>query len=140
MAEELKLNDTQRLWANEYLSNGFNKTKASRVAYPDANCPTEIGSENYRKPHIKAYIQKRVRELLQDKAELTSKLIDKWSEITFYENPGLPEDAKYKPNDILKASELLGKYCTLFTDKQEVNHTGGQTLTIRREIVRPSDS
>lgn len=115
-----KLNDTQLLWANEYLSNGFNKTAASKVAYPDAKRHAEIGAENYRKPHIKAYIQERVKELLQGKEEITKKLIDRWSEIAFYENPGLPEDAKYKPNDILKASELLGKYCALFVEKKEI--------------------
>ena len=115
-----KLNDTQLLWANEYLSNGFNKTAASKVAYPDAERHAEIGSENYRKPHIKAYIQERVKELLQGKEELTSKLLDRWCEIAFYENPGLPEDAKYKPADMLKASELLGKYLTLFVEKKEI--------------------
>lgn len=119
--EKIDLNDTQLLWANEYLSNGFNKTKASKVAYPDAERHAEIGSENYRKPHIKAYIQSRVSELLQGKEELTSKLIDKWCEIAFYENSGLPEDAKYKPNDMLKASELLGKYLTLFVEKKEID-------------------
>lgn len=117
-----ELNDTQLLFANEYLSNGFNKTAAAKEAYPDAERHAEIGSENYRKPHIKAYIQERVKELIQGKGELASKLIDKWSEIAFYENEGLPEDAKYKPNEIIKASELLGKYCDLFDSKSEIVH------------------
>jgi hypothetical protein len=127
--ELLELNDTQLLWANEYLSNGMKKTAASRVAYPDADCPAQIGSENYRKPHIFKYIQERAMELIQGKGELTSKLINKWCEIAFYENEGLPEDAKYKPNDILKASELLGKYLALFVEKHELDITTQVILT-----------
>ena len=121
MSEHKELNDTQLLWANEYLSNGFNKTKASQVAYPDAERHAEIGSENYRKPHIKTYIQDRVKELLQGKEEITMKLIERWSKIAYYENEGLPEDAKYKPMEILKAGELLGKYAELF-NKSEIVH------------------
>jgi len=132
-----KLTDKQKLFCEAYLSNGFNLSKAAIEAGYDTNNPRNIGAENYAKPYIKEYIQARVKERLQGHEELTEKLLDRWSEIAFYENEGLPEDAKYKPNDILKASELLGKYLTLFTDKQEVNHSGGQTLTIKREIVKP---
>ncbi len=140
MSDKKELNDTQLLFANEYLSNGMNKTAAARVAYPDAKCHAEIGAENYRKPHIKEYIQERVLSLLQGKGELTSKLLDKWCEIAFYEFNGETENPKWKTQDILKATDQLSKYLGLNIEKQEVNHSGGQILTIKREIVKPSDS
>lgn len=136
--KELELNDTQLLWANEYLSNGMNKTEAARAAYPDASRHAEIGAENYRKPHIKEYIQVRVMSLLQGKGELTSKLIDKWCEIAFYEFSEETENPKWKTPDILKATDQLSKYLGLNVEK--VEHSGGQTLTIKREIVKPSGS
>ena len=136
--KELELNDTQLLWANEYLSNGFNKLKATEVAYPDCNYPAQQGSENYSKPYIKKYIQERVTELLQGKGELTSKLLDKWHEIAFYEFNEETENPKWKTQDILKATDQLSKYLGLNVEK--VEHSGGQTLTIRREIIKPSDS
>jgi phage terminase small subunit len=136
--KELELNDTQLLWANEYLSNGMNKTEAARVAYPNADRHAEIGAENYRKPHIKEYIQERVMSLIQGKGELTSKLIDKWCEVAFYEFNGETENPKWKTQDILKATDQLSKYLGLNVEK--VEHSGGQTLTIKREIVKPSGS
>ena len=144
MPDKPKLNDTQLLWANEYLSNGFNQTDASKIAYPDAACPAQIGAENYRKPYIKDYIQKRVTELLQGKGELTSKLIDKWTEIAFYDFNEETEKPKWKTQDILKATDQLGKYLTLFTEKKEVNHTtldeDGKPTGIKISFVRKEQS
>lgn len=118
-----KLTDKQRLFCEAYLSNGFNLTQAAITAGYKTDNPRNIGAENYAKPYIKEYIQKRVREQLQGLDELKSKWIERVSEIAFYENPGLPEDAKYKPQDILKATDQLGKYLSLFTEKKEIEHT-----------------
>ena len=90
------------------------------------------------KPYIKKYIQERVTELLQGKGELTSKLLDKWHEIAFYEFNEETENPKWKTQDILKATDQLSKYLGLNVEK--VEHSGGQTLTIRREIIKPSDT
>ncbi len=86
-----KLTDKQKLFCEAYLSNGFNLSKAVIEAGYDTNNPRNIGAENYAKPYIKEYIQSRIKERLQGHEELTEKLLAKWSEITFYENQGLPE-------------------------------------------------
>lgn len=53
-----KLKGKQRAWADSYLSNGENGTQASRDSKYKGNDHTlcQVGKENLRKPHIKAYI------------------------------------------------------------------------------------
>lgn len=126
----MKLTDKQKLFCEAYLSNGFNLSKAVIEAGYDTNNPRNIGAENYAKPYIKEYIQKRINERLQGHSEITEKLIKKWSDIAFYEHEGLPEDAKYRPTDIIKASELLGKYLALFDHKQEIEHSGSIEMPV----------
>jgi len=90
-----------------------------------------------RKLEIKEYTKKRINSLLDNREELQKQWIDNVTEMAFCELTGDSETDKYRASDKTKALELLGKYLTLFTDKQEVNHSGGQTLTIKREIVKP---
>jgi phage terminase small subunit len=58
---EKKLRGKQKVWADAYLSNGNNKTEASRKAKykGDDNTLCQVGRENLRKPHIKAYVDAR---------------------------------------------------------------------------------
>lgn len=53
-----KLKGKQRAWADSYLSNGHNGSKASKEAgYKGSGLiHAQNGSQNLRKPHIKAYI------------------------------------------------------------------------------------
>jgi len=116
-----ELTPKQQLFCSTYLANGFNATQAAFTAGYSEDTAMQTGYENLKKPYIREYLDNQINVMLGNKKELTKQLIDKWCAIAFYENEGLPEDAKYKPTDILKASELLGKYLTLFVDKQEID-------------------
>ncbi len=140
MSDKKELTDKQKLFCEAYLVNGFNLKEAAITAGYKEEYAKQQGAENYSKPYLKEYIQERVSSLLQGKGELTSKLIDKWTEIAFYEFNEETEKPKWKTQDILKATDQLSKYLGLNIEKQEVTHSGGQTLTIKREIIKPSDS
>lgn len=135
-----ELTPKELLFSNTYISNNFNATDAAVEAGYSEKTAAEQGSRLLRNVKIKEYVKKRINELLDNREELQKQWIDNVTEMAFCELIGDPETDKYKASDKTKALELLGKYLTLFTDKQEINHSGGQTLTIKREIVKPSDS
>ena len=67
----------QKLWADYYLSNGFNKSLAAKQA--EYKCKSDagfrkIGWENSTKPHIKAYIEKRLEDVAMGANEVLARL------------------------------------------------------------------
>lgn len=134
------LTPKELLFSNTYISNNFNAKQAAIEAGYSENTAEVKGSQLLSKVKVRDYVKKRINELLDNREELQKQWIDNVTEMAFCELTGDPETDKYRASDKTKALELLGKYLTLFTDKQEINHSGGQTLTIKREIVKPSDS
>lgn len=134
------LTPKEKLFANTYISNSFNATGAAITAGYSEKTACEQGSRLLRNVKVREYTKKLINDLLDNREELQKQWIDNVTEMAFYELTGDSEIDKYRANDKTKALELLGKYLTLFTDKQDINHTGGQTLTIKREIIKPSDT
>jgi phage terminase small subunit len=135
-----ELTPKELLFSNTYISNNFNATDAALTSGYSEKTARQTGYELLTKPYIRDYIKKRIELLLDNRTELQKQWIDNVTEMAFYELTGDSETDKYRATDKAKALELLGKYLTLFTDKQEVAHSGGQTLTIKREIIKPSGS
>jgi phage terminase small subunit len=77
------LTDKQRLFIQNYLSNGFNATKAALDAGYSENTAYSIASENLRKPEIRSAIDAELDFILANKKELTKKVVDKYAEIAF---------------------------------------------------------
>jgi phage terminase small subunit len=77
------LTDKQRLFIQNYLSNGFNATKAALEAGYSENTAKEIGYENLTKPHIRAAIDAEIDVLLANKKELTMQVIEELKLIAF---------------------------------------------------------
>lgn len=72
-----KLNTKQRLWADYFLSNGFNKSLAAKQAQYKAKSDggfRKIGWENSTKPHIQEYIEKRLEEVGMGANEVIARL------------------------------------------------------------------
>ena len=116
-----KLTDKQKLFCEDYLSNGFNSTDAAKSAGYSEKTAYSIGSENLIKPEIRDYIKKRINTLLDNREELQKEWLDNVTEMAFYSLTGDSETDKYKANDKTKALELLGKYLTLFVEKKDIN-------------------
>ena len=66
-----------KLWADYYLSNGFNKSLAAKQAGYKANRDSvfrRIGWENSTKPNIKAYIEKRLEHVAMGANEVLARI------------------------------------------------------------------
>jgi phage terminase small subunit len=67
----------ERAFIYEYITNGYNKTQAVIDAGYDVNgreCAAAIGYENFRKPHIKAEIDRLISERLMSKEETLQRI------------------------------------------------------------------
>ena len=106
--------DKQKLFINEYLVD-FNATQAAiRAGYSEDSAGV-IGFENLKKPEIDKAIKEHIALIDCNRDKIITDNISFWKEVM--RNPGSSENAK------LKASEYLGKYAAMFTEKREVEHT-----------------
>ena len=133
-----KMTLKQQRFADEYIRLG-EATKAALNAGYSSKTARSIGQENLTKPDIKAYIDERL-------AELQSKAVADQQEVMEYLTSVMRGDLKDEELMVVplgdfesevqrherrsdtsqrtKAAELLGKRYKLWTDKQEVEHTG----------------
>lgn len=68
-----KLNTKQRLWVENYLSNGFNASLAAKEAGYKSQF-RKVGWENTTKPHIKAKIEERLEEAAMGANEVLARI------------------------------------------------------------------
>lgn len=133
-----KLTLKQQRFADEYIRLG-DATKAAVSAGYSTKTASVVGSENIRKPNIKVYIDKRLEELKKQSIAQQDEVLQYLTsvmrgEVTDQElipiGIGKGEmsveklEKRSDTNARTKAAELLGKRYRLFTDKQEVEHTG----------------
>jgi len=78
-----KLTPKQKIFIHSYLSNGFNATQAAISAGYSENTAVNIGNENLTKPNIKEYVDKEIDRILDEKKELTLKVIEEFKTIGF---------------------------------------------------------
>lgn len=134
----MKLTVKQQRFADEYIRLG-EITKAAINAGYSTKTAYAIGQENLKKPVIKAYIDKRLEELKKQSIAEQDEVLQYLTavmrgEVTDQElipvgiGQGAMEVEKLEKrsdtNARTKAAELLGKRYRLFTDKQEIEHTG----------------
>lgn len=125
-----KLTPKQRAFADYYIETG-NATEAAIKAGYSKKTAKETGYENLTKPHIKQYIEERIKSV--DEARIA-----KGDEVLQYltkvmrgqEKDQFGLDATLQ--DRTKAAELLGKRYRLFTEKMEIE--GAQRVQIVDDI------
>jgi phage terminase small subunit len=133
----MKLTEKQIRFADYYIETG-NATESAKKAGYSENTAAEMGYENLNKPHIKQYIDEKLK-LLSDKrimnAEevmqlLTSIARDEQEEdvVVFGENGPEITSKGMSAKDRLKALELIGKRYAMWTDKQQIDGTVGVQL------------
>lgn len=119
----------QKKFADYYIETGNATEAAIRAGYSEKTAK-EMGYENLTKPHIKNYIDKRLKDLENKqiaKAEevlkyLSSVMRGEAKDIIIQWENGEPYPVEVPPktSDRLKAAELLGKRYALFTERNEV--------------------
>lgn len=132
------LNVRERRFADEYIANGRNATKAYKSISPNAKDTTcaSKGYEWIRKGEISAYIKNKTKERLNAASLTADDIIDELITIGF----ARPQKGYSKQTDLtsgevlreveyestaqreeqIRALELLGKSMTMFTDKSEI--------------------
>lgn len=135
----MKLTPKQKAFADYYIELG-NATEAARQAGYKGKNLNRIASENLSKLDIKNYINKRLKQLEDERIakadevlkHLTSAMrgeIDE--EVVVTENTGDYESEarivkkQLSAKERIKAAELLGKRYSLFTDKVDVDGNVG---------------
>lgn len=141
----MKLTLKQKAFADFYIETG-NATEAAKRAGYSERTAREMGSENLSKPHIKAYIDERLKQIegerIADAAEVLKYLTsvmrgETLAEIVVVEGEGDGHSSARRmlkapdEKERLKAAELLGKRYSIFTDK--VNVEGSLPIIIHGE-------
>lgn len=103
----------QKAFCHEYLVD-FNGTQAAIRAGYSKNTAQEISSENLSKPIIKKYVQELCDEITGNTNKIIIENVRFWEETR--------DDPECSKADRLKASDLLGKYKAMFTEK--IEHSG----------------
>ena len=139
---EYNLTPREQRFADEYIANGRNATQAYKKISPnakDTTCRTQ-GAVYLAKPNVSIYLKDKTVERLNASNLTAQDVIDQLIEVGFakprkgyskhvdLQNNEVVQELEFhttaKPEDQLKALELLGKSMALFTDKQEIEHSG----------------
>ena len=113
----------QKQFCIEYLKD-FNGTQAAIRAGYSENSAKEQASQHLTKLNIKEYLKLLSQEILGDDIKIIIQ------NVTFWEN--IRDAADQSTSDRLKASDLLGKYKAMFTDK--IEQTGTMNITIGNDF------
>lgn len=128
-----KLTIKQEKFCIEYLKDG-NASRAYREAYEvtttNENTINVQANKILNNPKVALRLDE-LRTKLEDSNILTAKQLKEFFTKVVMNTL---EDDEPKLNDRLKAAELLGKTMAMFTDKQEVKHSG-EITKIERVIT-----
>lgn len=129
LAESLEeaLLPNERVFAAEYISNGFNATQAAGVAFPRAKKTSigEMGKQVLKRPRVKNYISKMLHAKLETQGLSTDRILRKLEYILFMDPMDFFEpgdiDGVYKLKSLddipAEARECISKLkCKAFTD------------------------
>lgn len=123
------MTNKQKRFCDEYLISLNATQSAIKAGYSKKTAPW-IGQENLRKPTIKEYIEKRIKEkedqliATQDEVLRTLTAIMRGEnldeEVIAHKDFGIQTVTKKNQSNIVKSAELLGKRYGLFTDKVDL--------------------
>lgn len=111
----------QELFIVEYLKD-FNALQAALRAGYSKSTALKAGRDLLESPEISLKITEKKAEILENREKIVLENIAFWQEMRT--NP------KAKDADRLKASEMLGKYAAMFTEKVQVSDPNGEPIQI----------
>lgn len=127
------MTEKQRIFADEYLVD-LNGTRAYKVAYPNIkndNVAAARASKLLKTPEIKAYIQKRLKEIESKRTANIQEVMEYLTSVMRGESSsnvlsmcgyGCQEVIEKPPDEKerLKAAELIGRRYRMFTDQVDI--------------------
>jgi len=122
--KKLSLTEKQKAFADEYIIS-MNATDAAIKAGYSKNSAKEIGHENLTKPHIKKYIEKRLKEKESVRIATQDEILEYLTKVmrgekeevdVFFDDHGREREIRQSPKvrERTKAAELLGKRYAAF--------------------------
>ena len=137
----MKLTVKQKAFADYYIELG-NATEAAIKAGYSKKTAKEVGYENLTKPHIKKYIEERMKEIESERiakaeevlaflsASLRGEILEEVVSTESIDGMVKPVILKKQlsAKDRIKAAELLGKRYALFTEKVDLEGNVGVTI------------
>lgn len=125
MSKEKKLSDKHKLFCIEYVKNNCNAYKAYKAVYPESSddAARSSSSDLLTKPNIRDEIDKKIDEILQNKKDLTLKVINEYKKIAFsdmkeYINPVTGESVVDEDTDTAVIKSI--QYETIKSDKDKI--------------------
>jgi len=140
-----KLTPKQEMFVREYLKD-MNATQAAIRAGYSKKTAFVIGNENLNKPYLKRAIidanKERVARVALDADWVLTRLkliSDRCTQgEPVVDNKGNPTgEWKFDSAGANRATELIGKHLTMFTDRQEISGKDGESLQVQFNIPRP---
>jgi len=140
--KDVNLTEKQKSFADEYIIS-LNATDAAIKAGYSKNSAKEIGHENLTKPHIKKYIENRLKEKESARIATQDEVLEYLTEVmrgekeevdVFFDDHGREREIRQPPKvrERTKAAELLGKRYAIFVDKQELEINELPTINLVR--------
>ncbi|WAX17957.1 terminase small subunit [Streptococcus phage SG586P1] len=136
---EEEMTDQEIKFANEYLANGYNVTKAYETigTSKSRGAMYQAGARIKRKPRVKQYLELKFNRMINEQEVTAQDIVKRLVDIAFarpqdgiktefdnIENV-VKEDKSYSytpsQDSQLKALEMLGKNLKMFTDKIETD-------------------
>ena len=122
--KKLSLTEKQKAFADEYIISLNAKDAAIKAGY-SKNSAKEIGHENLTKPHIKKYIEKRLKEKESVRIATQDEILEYLTKVmrgekeevdVFFDDHGREREIRQSPKvrERTKAAELLGKRYAAF--------------------------
>jgi hypothetical protein len=122
-----RLTDKQIKWCHAYHLNGHNGVQAARDAgyAGDSNTLNSASQTNRKNVRVMAFLEKLETDSLSEGIAAPEDLLRWWTVVMNGEIPGM------KTGDMTKASECLGRYHAMFTDKKEITeHTVQRVMLV----------
>ena len=115
------LTNQKKLFVEYYVTvSKFNATDAARRAKYSEDTADSQGSRLLKSVKVKEYMKELITSLIPDRDEIILGNINFWLETR--------DDLNISHTDRLKASDLLGKYGAMFTEK--IEHSGSVNMIV----------
>lgn len=126
-----KLNKKQKAFADYYLQTGNATESAKRAGYSEKTC-SEMGCENLKKPHIKAYIDERAAKPNSDRIASADEVLEFWTRVMRGEVLDQFE-LEASLSDRINASKELGKRYRLGDKDPNIGKKNRPVINIVRD-------
>lgn len=127
-----KLSEKQKAFADYYIETG-NATEAARKAGYSNKYTNTNANKLLQNTTVKAYLDERLKKIADERIAKPTEVLQYLTKVMRGEERD-QFDLDAPLNERTKAAELLGKRYRLFTERQEIEHSGEVTQNVKASI------